>query len=447
MIYRFKTIRVFMSHLFFAWAWLYSAQAESEISADETAPLLLTLESALARLNAQNPALLFERESVQRALADRYQVRAELLPQISVTGQQTRQRLGSSYMVAPGQGNPSSSFRTRIELKQVLFDGVKISRFGASGIAHRVASQDYKILQQDLLQLVQQLYYSQLRDQQRIDLLKRNIERYQQLLELAQSQYEAGATTVLDVTRAQVRLATQRRTLMQAGTQAQDSLLQLKSLLDIGLERALQIDRSGFLKLMSGNFLDLKPDSLASALQRPELIKQQQSLAQSKITQRASAWKRLPTVEAFGDWGYDSDEGFDQQQGEAWLLGIRASIPIFDGGRIAAEQREARAAVRQKQHRLRQVENELQREFHFARIDLASRYAQIEIAGDEMSLGAAEVIQAEQRYRAGAADNRALIDARQALADAEESHLEAVYAYALSRIAFARATGNVARDY
>jgi outer membrane protein TolC len=62
-------------------------------------------------------------------------------------------------------------------------------------------------------------------------------------------------------------------------------------------------------------------------------------------------------------------------------------------------------------------------------------------------LGEAEVAQSQQRYREGLADNRALIDARQNLADAEDSYLQSVYLYALSRLAFARATGDVERFF
>ena len=74
-----------------------------------------------------------------------------------------------------------------------------------------------------------------------------------------------------------------------------------------------------------------------------------------------------------------------------------------------------------------------------------ARYAQIEIASDEVRLGRDEVEQALERYREGLADNRELIDAQNRLAGAERSHLRAIYLYGLSRLAFARSIGAVER--
>ncbi|MDP4878936.1 MAG: TolC family protein, partial [Opitutales bacterium] len=178
---------------------------------------------------------------------------------------------------------------------------------------------------------------------------------------------------------------------------------------------------------------------------RPELASEQLQLDQARLTRKAAAWQRLPSIELFGEWGYDSDDAFDRDEKEAWLAGIRASIPIFEGGRIASERREAAAVVRQREYLMRDLGNRIQREFRFAMIDMDSRYAQIEIARDEIRLGRAEIEQAEERYREGLADNRELIDAQQRLSDAENSHLRAIYLYGLSRLAFARAIGSVER--
>mgnify|MGYP001547695142 CR=1 FL=1 len=168
-------------------------------------------------------------------------------------------------------------------------------------------------------------------------------------------------------------------------------------------------------------------------------------LDQAILTNKSTRWQRLPTVDLFAEWGYDSNEAFDREKGEAWIVGIQASMPIWEGGRIAAENREAKATVRQNEYAMRQLRNSIEREFKFAMLDMDSRYAQIEIARDEIRLGMDEVEQARERYHEGLADNRELIDAQQRLADAENSHLRAIYLYGLSRLAFARAIGSVER--
>ena len=115
------------------------------------------------------------------------------------------------------------------------------------------------------------------------------------------------------------------------------------------------------------------------------------------------------------------------------------------GGRIAAEKREAAAALRQNEYQMRDLRNRIEREFKFSIIEMDAHYAQIEIASDEVRLGRDEVEQALERYREGLADNRELIDAQNRLAGAERSHLRAIYLYGLSRLAFARSIGAVER--
>ena len=166
---------------------------------------------------------------------------------------------------------------------------------------------------------------------------------------------------------------------------------------------------------------------------------------QARLAKRAANWQRLPSLSVFGEWGYDSNKAFDGNEGEAWVVGIEASMPLWEGGRIAAENREAKAAVRQNEYAMRQLRNDIEQEFKFAMLDMDSRYAQIEFARDEVRLGFDEVEQARERYQEGLADNTELIDAQQRLADAERSHLRAIYLYGLSRLAFARSIGAVER--
>jgi outer membrane protein TolC len=94
---------------------------------------------------------------------------------------------------------------------------------------------------------------------------------------------------------------------------------------------------------------------------------------------------------------------------------------------------------------MRNLRNQIEREFKFSILEMDSLYAQIEIARDEVRLGRDEVEQANERYREGLGDNRELIDAQIRLADAERSHLNAIYLYGLSRLTFARSIGSVER--
>lgn len=412
-----------------------------------TGSLYLPVEEVFRIVKSQNLELLIQDEGVRRALEQTYQRRAALLPQFGLRADQTRnQRAVDQFSGNAGMNfRPFNSFGSRIEASVSLIDAQRYADFRLAKLAHSIEKLDYEVAVQDILDQAVMLYFTHLRDKRRIEIVESNIEREQQLLDLARQQFEAGVAVKIDVTRAEVRLATVRRSLMEAQTDAEESILLLKSLLDLDLDLDVTLDRSLVDGVKSPPALKRygKMEDLTEL--RPELKSQQMQLDQAILAKRATNWQRLPTISLFADWGYDSNTAFDDKEGEAWMVGIQASMPIWEGGRIAAENREARAVVRQNEYAIRQLRNSIERQFKFAILEMDSRYAQIEIARDEVRLGKDEVEQARERYHEGLADNRELIDAQQRLADAENSHLRAIYLYGLSRLAFARAIGSVER--
>jgi outer membrane protein TolC len=408
-------------------------------------PLHLSLDDVVDRVKNHNLQLLIKQESVRRALEQSYQRRAALLPQFSLRAEQSRRKLARGFTSEAVESPPFDSFGSRVQASLSVFDTQRYADFRIARLNYAIARKDFDVATQDYLDQAIMLYFTQLRDLRSIEIAKGNLGREQALLELASQQYEAGAAVKIDVTRAEVRVATERRALMEAETEVESSILELKSLLDIDLNQEVRLDNT----IIEGIHAPLsikRYGSLEALTQlRPELQSQQQVLKQAELTKLAAAWQRLPTIELFADWGYDSGKAFDNEEGEAWLVGLRATLPLWEGGRIAAEKREAAAALRQNEYEMRDLRNRIEREFKFSIIEMDARYAQIEIASDEVRLGRDEVEQALERYREGLADNRELIDAQNRLAGAERSHLRAIYLYGLSRLAFARSIGAVER--
>ncbi|MDV7400876.1 TolC family protein, partial [Arthrospira platensis SPKY1] len=87
--------------------------------------------------------------------------------------------------------------------------------------------------------------------------------------------------------------------------------------------------------------------------------------------------------------------------------------------------------------------NNLTRDYQIALSEVNSRFQQLPVAEKEVTLANQELRLARDRFTQGVADNRELIDAQQALANAEDGLLEARFFYGLSRVAFARVVGAV----
>ncbi|MEM1222976.1 MAG: TolC family protein [Verrucomicrobiota bacterium] len=421
-----------------------SQQKRSEISQNDldSGPFVLSVENINQRIRSANPRVLFEKESVQRALEQSFQERAALLPQISFDADQNRSQFARGFAGDSFNTPPFNTFTANVVGTMKIFDTESYANFKISQLGTLIAEQDYEVALQDILTQTIQTYFTHLRDLRAFDIALEDVKREQELLDLAKNQFEAGSAVKIDVTRAEVRLATERRNLMEAETSVVDSLLQLKSLLDLDFDSKVKVDRSvidGGLKSPPSIKLYSQQKPLTEL--RPELISQEKQLEQAKLARKAADWQRLPSVSLYGQWGYESDTIFDGNEEEGWIVGIQASVPIFEGFRISAERREADAAVRQNLHLMQELRNDIEREFRFSMIEMDSRYEQIAIAREEIRLGRDEVKQAQERYREGLADNRELIDAQERLSEAESSEMNAIYLYGLSRLAFARSIG------
>jgi outer membrane protein len=410
------------------------------------AELELTLEAALERVREQNPLILFNREGVRQALEQTYRDRSQLYPQVSVNTSQTRQRTTNSFG-GGGAGNQpfhANRFDLKLDGSIALINSQNYANFRIAEIAYQIRQRDFESVMEDFLEQTAMLYFQQLRDQAQIELIESTIERDQQLLKLTRDQLEAGVATVIDVTRAEVRIAREERALIQQIANAQASMERLKALLDIPLSTRLHLtdpllDEESLSEPELGEMRNQRTD----IFQRPELLGTNLQLDQARLARRAASWQRLPTVELFGNIGYETARAFDNDMERGWLVGIRASVPIFEGFRIAAEKRQADAAIRANEFLLRDLENSLMRDYQIALNEVDSRFRQIPVAEKEVSLAAEELSLARERFTQGVADNRELIDAQQALAAAEDGLLEARFLYGLSRVAFARAVGAV----
>jgi outer membrane protein len=450
----FRELKIFSALLCVSFSALIAAHAQKNSTEDEVVsilsdkvavvPAVLTLDAMYQLIKDTSPQVLFEKDTVRRALENSFQERAALLPQISLAASQTRQQFGRGFAGDDFESPPFNSFGTRVEGTQTLFDAEKYARYRIAELEHAISTMDYEVAVQDILEQAVQLYITQIRDLNRKRIVEGNIERSQRLLKLAQDQLSAGAGIKIDVTRAKARALEDDRDLLIAETNAEISILRLKALLDLDLDSELKLDGSIINVLKAPlSMEDYKIRGSALIASRPELAGQKKRLEQALLARKAASWQRLPSVELFGDWGYDSDEAFSSDYNEAWLVGVRASVPIFDGFRIESEKREAAAVARQASYEMRVLDKRIESEFRTALFDMNSRYQQMGLAGKEIDLGLDEVEQAELRYREGLADNRELIDAQQRLADAERSHLNTAYLYGVSRLAYARAIGAV----
>ncbi|MGE8354065.1 MAG: efflux transporter outer membrane subunit [Pseudomonas protegens] len=303
-------------------------------------PRLNDLQQRLLQANPDLAAALAHYDSAQAYAS---QLHAGLFPQISASAQPLRQRQSDSRPLR-GSTQPSiyNSNTAGFSLSFDLDLWGRIRNQAAAGDAQAQASGDDLAaarlsLQKQLASLYVQL--NGLDAQRRI--LSRSLEDYGQALQLTRDRYQGQIASELDLTRAQSQLASAEAELDEVRAQ--------RNLTEHAIGELVGEPASRFSLAPSTQLLSLPdiPQQLPSTLlqRRPDIAAAERRVyaANAGIGIARAAW--YPDFSLTGMLG-----GQTQGVGNLlaagnryWALGPLVNLPIFDGGRLSANERQAHA--------------------------------------------------------------------------------------------------------
>ena len=295
------------------------------------------------RLLSANPDLAAALAHYDASQAYAGQLHAGLFPQITASGQPLRQRQSDNRPLR-GTTQPSvyNSNTAGFALNVDLDLWGKIRNQVAAGDAQAQASADDLAvarlsLQRQLASLYVQL--DGLDAQQRI--VSTSLDDYRQALELTRARYQGQIASEMDLTRAQSQLA-------EAQAQRDDVRGQ-RNLTEHAIGELVGEPASTFQLPPSEHPLNLPaaPNSLPSTLlqRRPDIAAAERRLfaANAGIGVAKAAW--YPDFSLTGLLGGQT-QGSGNLLAAAnrfWALGPLVNLPIFDGGRLSAQEQQAKA--------------------------------------------------------------------------------------------------------
>ena len=266
------------------------------------------------------------------------------------------------------------------------------------------------------------------------------------LLRIARDQLQAGTGIALDVTRAESQLANVRAQIIGARNERDRGLLELKRAVGLPLDAPLVLSDS----LAGMPVGDVTPDA-ASALARATESRATESradvkalLAQGTAQQAATKaikWERTPQLGLVVDQGVIGKNWNRLLPTYSW--GVQLSVGLFDGFRREGRVQEQMAASRETDAKLRDLRAQSALEVRAALLDLSAALEQVEAVRERLRLAEQEVSQAQERFRAGVAGNGDVITALLSLNQARTLRNDALTSYQGSRVALARAMGEV----
>ena len=407
----------------------------------------LTLGDA-ARIGArQNASAIEARYRAEQANARITQTRSELLPSVSGYAQENGRSFNTATFGIPFPGfdpqgqviGPVNIFDVRGRISETFLDFGALQRVKGARTTARAfgatAANEAELSAQNAANayLRAQRADAQLGARQADSVLADS------LLGISREELRAGVGVALDVTRAQSQFATVRAQLIVARNERDRARLDLLRALGEPLTANVSLADSLTRLALRDTTID-EASAIESAMHaRPDLRAADEQIRAAEQQVKSIRAERLPSVSAFGDYGYIGDERLLG----TYDWGIQVSIPIFDGLRREGRIEEAKALANEIDVRRRDLRQQVAIEVRGALLDLASARQEADAVREALRLAQQEVAQAQERFRAGVAGNADVITASLTLNSARTQAVDALASYQGAKVALARAVGSV----
>jgi outer membrane protein TolC len=118
------------------------------------------------------------------------------------------------------------------------------------------------------------------------------------------------------------------------------------------------------------------------------------------------------------------------------------NIPIFQGGRVEADIREADAVLKERQADANNLKARIEQEVEDSILDLNAAAKQVEVAKTGLDFAQQALVQSQDRFAAGVTNNVEVIQAQQQLASANDTYIASLFGHNIAKVLLARSVGN-----
>jgi outer membrane protein len=418
-------------------------------SAQETAPLPLTLKDAVRLALQQNPQVILANLNVSQSQQDRQVARSTLLPQVNGNVAETVHRLnlqtaiGFGFPGFPQHVGPYYVIQGGAEFSAPVFDLTLWNRYRSSKIGTEANRAEELAVREESVMLVVSQYLGAQRAAADVQAGQSRVDLAQALFNQASDLQKNGAGTGIDTLRANVQLQNEKQRLIVARTQLDTSLFALARLLSVDPHRRIELaDQVSFFETPAVSAGQTIERAYAG---RPELRQIRSEEQRAALELKTAGDERLPKLSLSGAWweqGLTPGSSIPVYQYEASV-----DFPLFTGGRIQAERAKAEIGIRQLRQQEQDLRNRIAMEVKNAIAHLDAARSEVDVARLGIDLARQEVEQARDRFQAGVANNIEVITAQDELSRANDNQIAALYGYNQARADLAYASGQMEALY
>lgn len=406
--------------------------------------LSLTLKDAIQRGLRNNLGPVLSNQASRAAAAERWRQLSNLLPNLRATSGWTKETINLTTFglpLPPGTPNvvgPFSVVDSRAHLTQNVVDLHAIENERASSHNLAAAKLSYQDARDVVVLAVAGLYFQVEANESRVAAGQARLATAEAIYQQSVDMKKAGVAAGIDVLRADVeRHSEQQRLLMEQNDLA-------KSKLQLGRAIGLPIGQK-FEIAEKVPFTPAPPITEEAALQtayasRADYKAQLALVKGAENAKRAATAERLPTLRFTGDYGNLGRSNYSNAKA-TYAVGLGVELPIFEGGKAHGDELAADAQLQRARAQAEDLRSRVDFEVRSALLDQNSAAQQVQVAQEGLSVATEELTQARDRFAAGVADNLEVTRAQEAVANANENLIGAIFAHNVAKASLARAMG------
>lgn len=405
----------------------------------------LSMGEAINRGLKANLGLLTNEQSSREVRAQRLRALSGLLPQVTgqvsaVEQQINLQAVGFLFNIpgVPHIVGPYNYESALVNVNAPVFDYRALSNFRASRENVKASALSIKNARDLVVQAVGNAYLQIIADSARITATQAEIDADNAVYMNAVHRHDAGTAIGIDVLRSQVELKQRQQTLVAVTNQFEKDKLTLGRV--IGLPPGQEFAVADPAPSVPLTAISLQ-EALGKAYEhRPDFQSAKARVLAAQFSLRAAKAERYPTATLSGYYG---DEGLGLFSNSHGVFNATGAIQfnIFDGGRIKSDVLENDAELRNRRNEMDNLRGQIDYEVRNALLDLNSAAQQVDVARSNQDLSNLTLRQARDRFTAGVTNTVEVVQAQQAVADANENLISAQYQYNVAKVSLARALG------
>ena len=341
-------------------------------------------------------------------------------------------QFGSKYTAGAG-----------IDVTQLLFDGQVFVGLQARKVAIEFSTKIAEVTSEQIKANVYKIYYQLVVGRKQIKSIDDNIERFEKLLHDTREIFKNGFAEKLDVDKVEVQLNNLRTEKLKAENQIEGGYTGLKFLLSMPQKDNLILTDS-----LSEE--ELKANILEEEYNYADRKEYQQLVILEKLNDfniRRYKLSKLPTVVLSGNYSKSAQrQKFDFFQGNYFtssFIGLRMSVPIFDGGTKNARIEKAKLELQKIVNNIEQLKLSIDNDVEQARLKMKSALATMESQKRNILLAEQVYKTTKLKYEQGLGSNQEIYNAQTELKVAQNNYYSSLYDAINAKIDYLKAVGKL----